>query len=123
MRQIEKNMVSTIKAQRHDVELSVKGGITVPRLVKGFDNTRIETGQREDGAIVTSVYLHNNLIAQNSGKGWGFKLCGWNTPTTKSRINALASANGLHGVHQKKGVLYCNKTKINAMDWFHPETR
>lgn len=120
MRKIEQWVVAMVAAQRAYFVNKPEGQ---GRLDVTKDNTRIETGQREDGAIVTSVYLHNNLIAQNSGNGWAFKLCGWNTPTTKSRINALASANGLHGVHQSNGVLYCNKTKINAVDWFHPETR
>lgn len=119
MRKINKNIVDTIKAQRNDVQMCVSGNITVPRLIKTFDNTRIETGLRADGAIVTSVYLHNNLIAQYSGlKAWGFKMCGWPTPTTKSRINAIAGAFGHTGVCTRKGKHYSGDTEVSAVDWF-----
>lgn len=40
----------------------------------------------EDGRI----YLHGNLIAANNGDGTlSFSMCGWGTPTTRSRLNAL----------------------------------
>lgn len=36
------------------------------------------------------VWLHGNLIAELSpAHGWRFNLCGWNTLTTRSRLNAL----------------------------------
>lgn len=41
----------------------------------------------------TRVYLHGNLICEidhESNKRM-FNTCGWNTPTTKSRLNALGA--------------------------------
>lgn len=38
---------------------------------------------------VTKVYLHGNLIAKRVNGKWLYSLCGWNTVTTRSRLNAL----------------------------------
>ena len=45
---------------------------------------------------IVEVFLHGNLIARRDtadahAPGWQFNLCGWNTPTTRSRINALGA--------------------------------
>lgn len=54
---------------------------------------------------VSDVYLHGNLIAR-IGETW-IELFdgGWQTTTTKSRLNAILEANGCGGerVFQKKG--------------------
>tara|TARA_A100001037_G_scaffold243156_1_gene223766 strand:+ start:66 stop:656 length:591 start_codon:yes stop_codon:yes gene_type:complete len=59
-----------------------------------------------------NVYLHGNLIAEIhqwetvSGESFHtvrFDDCGWKTPTTKSRINAIAEVLGVPGVSQVKG--------------------
>ena len=79
MRKIEAKMVAAVLA----------GG----RMKDG--NTEVVTGASLFACqIVTSVYLHGNLIAQNGGKGWGINLRGWNTPTTRSRVNALLQGLG-----------------------------
>lgn len=93
MRKIEQWMLDTIRNQRGDSF----DGYTLKNV--NFeacnDNTRVTTRTREDGKLITSVYLYGNLIAQLSqGENWGFKMCGWNTPTTRSRINALAGMFG-----------------------------
>ena len=57
-------------------------------------NTRVEY---EQGNCISRVYLHGNLIAE---VGTGFITLfdgGWQTTTTKSRLNALLSAFGLKG--------------------------
>lgn len=38
---------------------------------------------------VTKVYLHGNLIAKRVNAKWLYSLCGWNTLTTRSRLNVL----------------------------------
>lgn len=82
-------------------------------------NTEVTTRTREDGARITTVYLHGNMIAQNGIFGWGFKLCGWNTPTTRSRINALRSALEIPGrVHYVKGAPMLDGKPVSAVDWF-----
>lgn len=51
------------------------------------------------------VTLHGNVIFVKNEKGTVFSLCGWNTPTTKSRLRALGV-----GVKSKNGsVLYNNE--------------
>ena len=116
MRKIEQWMIEEIRNQRakafdgyrlHSVNFS-----------KEKDNTEVTTRTREDNALVTSVYLHGNLIAQYSTGEWGFKMCGWNTPTTRSRINVIAGEFGQPGVCQRKGKLYSAGKEINSLDWF-----
>lgn len=113
MRKIEKQMIDCIKNQRDSVALR-----EASRLTKTIANTRIVTGLREDGKVITTVYLHDNMIAQGDAFGWGFKMCGWPTPTTKSRINALASTFGRAGVYTKKSKHYSGDKEVNASDWF-----
>ena len=113
MRKVEKQIIDCIRDQRDAVALR-----EASRLTKTISNTRIVTGLREDGKVITTVYLHDNMIAQGDAFEWGFKMCGWPTPTTKSRINALASAFGHTGVYTKKGKHYSGDKEVNASDWF-----
>lgn len=65
-----------------------------------LDNTHVTT---KDG--VSFVFLHGNNIAQ-IGDNW-LRLfdAGWQTVTTKSRLNAILQVHGCPGEHifQKKG--------------------
>ena len=114
MRKIDTWMIDTIIRQRasntdallSDCVISTKG------------NTMVSTRIRYDGEKVTNVYLHGNMIASYSMGECGFTLQGWNTPTTKSRINALALHYGRPGVCQKKGKLFSGEKEINKYDWF-----
>jgi len=57
-------------------------------------NTRVEY---EQGNCISRVYLHGNLIAEI---GEGFITLhdgGWQSNTTKSRLNAILEANGIPG--------------------------
>ena len=91
MRKIEKQMQDAI---RNRVEYWDGG------------NTTVET-DKEGNQFVT---LHGNLIAQISNFG-DIKLssCGWQTVTTKSRLNAILDTflSGI-GVYQKDFVWYIN---------------
>ena len=106
-------MLETIRNQRDAVALR-----KASRLSKKLGNTTIVTGLYEDDAVVTTVYLHGNIIAQGNAFSWGFKLAGWPSPTTKSRINALAVHFGRHGVSTKAGKHYSGGKEVNAFDWF-----
>ena len=55
-------------------------------------NTRVET---VDG--VSSVYLHNNLIAEIGDAFIRLFDGGWQTTTTKSRLNAILNVHGESG--------------------------
>lgn len=117
MRKIEAKMIDIINKQQAEAKGKPVGfmGVVDSQV---FGNTWVRTTVREDLAIVTTVYLHGNLIAQNGVTGWGFKMAGWPTPTTKSRINALAQGFGRDGVYTKKGKHFSGGTEVNSLDWF-----
>ena len=103
MRKIEAKMTAAVLAG-----LSMKSG-----------NTEVDNWTSRDGARVTTVYLHGIRIAQNAGSGWRFRLAGWNTPTTRSRLNALRSALEIPGrVHCANGASMLDGKPVSAVDWF-----
>lgn len=61
-------------------------------------NTRVETVEG-----VSFVYLHNNLIAEVTDDSIKLYDGGWQSNTTKSRLNAILSEHGVsgEGVFQK----------------------
>ena len=81
MRKIERQMNSAIN-NRRDWSL---------------DNTRVEY---EQGNCISRVYLHGNKIAEVGDTWMRIFDGGWQSNTTKSRLNALLSAQGI-GVFQK----------------------
>lgn len=69
---------------------------------------------------VTALYLHDNLIAKRTNEGLFITNAGWQTNTTKERLNGLLRTIGNGGIYQKSGVWYLNGeqwdgnlTKIN----------
>jgi hypothetical protein len=89
MRKIESQMIAAIKAGK-DLKVANTEVIACPNVV--------------------DVFLHGNLIAR-IGETW-IELFdgGWQTRTTKSRLNALLSAFGMDGerIFQKKGEWFLN---------------
>lgn len=79
-----------------------------------------------DGA--GTVTLHGNAIAKFEDSPEGkrgsilFNLCGWNTPTTRSRINALANEFGRSGVRSIGGNAFTGKYRpfdqVPTEGWF-----
>ena len=62
-----------------------------------------------------SVWLHGNKIIKRDSSGlilW--TLAGWNTPTTRERINGILDV----GVHQVKFEPVLNGHTIDSSDWF-----
>lgn len=81
-------------------------------------NTFVETITRADGGRVTMVYLFDNLIARKDATGWQFSLRGQNTPTTRSRVNALLQGLEVPGrVYSVKGQAHFNGKPIGHHDW------
>ena len=113
MRKIELEMLETIRNQRDAVALR-----EASRLSKTLGNTEIVTGLRQDDTVITTVYLHGNIIAQGDAFSWGFNLAGWPTAITRSRINALASHFNRPGVYTKAGKHYSGDKEVNVFDWF-----
>lgn len=54
----------------------------------------------------TKVELHNNRIALIGWDSVQLYSCGWHTPTTKSRLNAICGEFNIPRIVQKKGVWY-----------------
>lgn len=58
----------------------------------------------------TSLYLHGNEIAVHVMGGIEVTTAGWNTPTTRERLNGLPGVR----VNVKQGQLYLNDTPWNG---------
>lgn len=104
MRKIEEAMVRAVRT----------------RTSRKFGNTEVRC---QAGRIV--VLLHGNRIAECRDHQWYFCLAGWPTPTTRSRINALAQGLNLGvRVWQERHEQYiCDhkgqgKCRIYPSEWF-----
>ena len=76
-------------------------------------NTRVRVETDVDGIIWRKVYLHGNCIYKRSFSVESFNLCGWDTPTTRSRLHAL----GIN-VSDKKRVPYWCGERIATNRWY-----
>jgi hypothetical protein len=102
MRAIEKQMLSAIY-NRKDWRNS---------------NTRVEVTYFAHGERVIeriNVFLHNNRIAQVTPDLVSICDCGWQTPTTKSRLNALLRELCGAGIYQKNHTWFAHA--IEEQDW------
>ena len=83
------------------------------RIKQAFEQgTSLKVGNtRTDG---TSVFLHGNEIIKRDESGLVMAtLAGWNTPTTRERINGIT---GL-GIYQKNFTPMLNGQEIDEYDW------
>ena len=65
-----------------------------------------------------SVYLHGNKIAEKREDGIYLSLAGWNTPTTRERLNGILRVFNIEGgFTQKKFEPYFNGKRIDAGEW------
>ena len=80
--------------------------------------TSLKVGNTEtDGK---TVWLHGNAIVKRDPDGLvRWSLAGWNTPTTRERVNGIANAN----VFQFKFEPVLNGQVINSSDWFASNTK
>lgn len=76
------------------ITADIQNAIRTGKPFKGA-NTETTVRTREDGQVITSVFFHGSLIAQNGVTGWGFCFQGYRTNTTRDRINAVRGALGL----------------------------
>jgi hypothetical protein len=62
-----------------------------------------------------TLLLHGNPIARRNVYGGRLEinLCGWNTPTTRERLNGLSGVS----VNTRKGELFLNGARIPSMGW------
>jgi len=111
MRKIEKQMIAAIKS-----ETDWKCGNT--KVVNFFNDG--------DKCVVTSVFLHDNLIAEITDTDMMIFDGGYQSVTTKSRLNALCSEFCItgEGVFQKDFAWFVRKFvgAINGQSKFVTET-
>lgn len=78
---------------------------------KNFRDGNTVVNQRIGGV---ELVLHGNVIAKNiDGEGLSINLCGWNTPTTRERLNGLPNVS----INTKKGQAYLNGQPIPSDGW------
>lgn len=65
---------------------------------------------RTDG---TAVWLHGNKIVERREDGVYATLAGWNTPTTRERVNGITGAR----FHQKDFTPMLNGVAIDSREW------
>lgn len=108
MRKIEEWMIDAIK-----------NGESTP--ARTFDAKRANTRVHHVIGRV-EVQLHGHTIARIDGDRAEFNLCGWNTSTTRSRINALAREFGHPGIFNKAGEPftgdYLTRVRVPTNGWF-----
>ena len=67
-----------------------------------------------------TVWLHGNAIVKRDPDGLvRWSLAGWNTPTTRERVNGIAKC----GVHQVSFEPVLNGQVIDSFDWFASNTK
>ena len=87
-----------------------------------LDNTQVITLNML-GEDISFVYLHGNLIAIVDDKGIKLYDGGWQSATTKSRLNAILSEHGIagEGIFQKNYQWYIRL--YNGTEFFVTEFR
>ena len=81
-------------------------------------NTEVIHNPFASSGELTQIYLFGNLIAESNEKGLNICCCGWFSPTTKERLNALPNVS----IHQKNFQWYLNGKKwdgrwVNLSEW------
>lgn len=67
----------------------------------------------------TELILHGHVIAKYiEGEGLFINLCGWNTNTTRERLNGLPCVR----LNTKQGQVYLNGDPIDSNGWVKVET-
>lgn len=78
---------------------------------KNFKDGATQVNQRIGGM---ELVLHGHVIAKNiDGEGLSINLCGWNTPTTRERLNGLPNVS----LSTKKGQAFLNGVAIPSNGW------
>jgi hypothetical protein len=94
----------------------------IQAIIDGKDFSKANTRVEFDGDVRCYVYLHGHMIAQyNRGGSLLINHQGWETVTTKSRLNALITfvMGGLYGIFQKDFNWYYRIPDGDAMPIFH----
>jgi len=85
--------------------------------IQAFNSARnFKDGATEvqvDDNLAATLLLHGNAIARKDITGLSINLCGWNTPTTRERLNGLPNVS----VNTKQGQAYLNGVAIPSNGW------
>ena len=87
------------------------------QIAKAFFNSQSKAigNTKTDGQ---SVWLHGNKIAEKTADGLKLTLAGWNTVTTRERLNGILQVFNLEGGYNQKAYEpYFNGQMINANEW------
>jgi hypothetical protein len=101
MRKVEKQMIDAI----------------LQKQCKTISNTTVVTTRDNDLGQISEVYLHGNKIASIYWQSMALEVsnCGWQTVTTKSRLNAILGKFCNIGIAQRKGQwLYANYDSVEG---------
>lgn len=98
MRTIEKNMIRAIENKKNFND----------------SNTQV-THENEE----TTIRLYGNKIATIKGKELSVRSAGWETNTTKSRLNAILSHFNKPRINQNNFCWYIDKEKFNGEKTFN----
>ena len=86
-------------------KISIDAAVAFTRM-KPFkrDNTEVVVGVNNPDGMYAKLKLHSNTIAVKTHKSLKVTTCGWNTTTTRARLNALPGVS----VRTKQGQLFLN---------------
>lgn len=81
-------------------------------------NTEVRVNNLPEVGRACAVLLHDNVIymkikCENGKEMQLFTLAGWNTQTTRNRLNSLGIT-----IKLKKGVPFWDNMEISAEDWY-----
>ena len=102
---------NTTQQKNHNMRKITKQATDAFHNEQDFRSGNTQVNRRLGGVELT---LHGHIIAKNiSGDGLYINLCGWNTNTTRDRLN------GLQGVrlHTRKGQAFLNDKPISSCEW------
>lgn len=88
--------------------------------VRAFrNNERFSRGNTQvvPGSQGTSMYLHGHEIASSHAGEVAVNSCGYETVTTKERLNGLLSSIGCQGIYQKDFTWYWEDGTLFGDGW------
>jgi hypothetical protein len=91
---------------------------SVNAFINGRSFKKANMSVQIDGAGV-HLFLHNNLIASKINNKLRVTDAGWQTTTTKERLNGVLDAFNLPRLSQKKGVWYIGAEEFNGCKNFN----
>lgn len=69
----------------------------------------------------TTYYLHNNAIARQDYTGLEITTAGWDTMTTRERLNGILAGSGVRVFKQNGNLFISSKNRLHSWggEWFN----